>query len=105
MPVSQNSRYYGLPIYDAADAKGKVHATIAMRLAPQTPTPATVYQHILVGLETLEISASGYFHTSDSWWRIADANLPLFPLDWRPGMSLNLPGMTNSGQVVRSRRF
>ncbi len=105
MPVSQSSRYYGLPVYTAADSKGRLHATIAMRLEPLVPTPATVYQHVLVGLETVEVTAAGYYHTSDAWWRIADANAPIFPLDWRPGMSLNLPGTASSGLVVRTRRF
>jgi hypothetical protein len=105
MPVNQNSRYYGLPTYDAPDAQGKLHATIPMRLAPVTPTPPTVYQHTLVGLESIEDTSFGYFHASDAWWRIADANPLQFPLDWRPGTSVNLPALANQGQVVRSRRF
>jgi hypothetical protein len=105
MPVSANSRYYGLRIYEATDAEGEVHATVAMRLAPTAPTPPTVYQRVLVGLETLEYAAWDYYRASDAWWRIADANPLVFPLDWRPGMRLNLPAATNKGRVERTRRF
>jgi len=103
MPVSSNSRYFGLAVFDAPDAEGQSHPTIAMRPAPTAP--AVLYQHIVTALETLEYLASSLYHSSEAWWRIADANALVFPLDWRPGDVVALPVTASQGQVVRTRRF
>lgn len=107
MPVTSGSRYAGLPVYNAPGPDGVSRPTVAMRLAPADPsTPApVVYQHTVTTLETLEYLAWRVYNASDAWWRIADANPPVFPLDWRPGDFVALPVTTNKGRIDRTRRF
>jgi hypothetical protein len=104
MPVSSNSRYFGLAVFDAPDSRGESHPSIALRLAPPSG-PTVVYQHTVATLETLEYLAWRCFHSSEAWWRIADANPPVFPLDWRPGNVVVLPVTNDRGRVERTRRF
>lgn len=104
MPVSSNSRYFGLPVFDAPDSEGESHPSIAMRGAP-AGQPPVVYQHTVSALETLEYLAWRCYHSSEAWWRIADANPPIFPLDWRPGSVVALPVTTERGRAERTRRF
>jgi hypothetical protein len=104
MPVSSDSRYFGLTVFDALDSEGKSHPSIAMRLEP-TEQSSVIYQHTVAALETLEYLAWRCYHSSEDWWRIADANPPIFPLDWRPGSVVNLPVSTEPGSLDRTRRF
>jgi hypothetical protein len=104
MPVSSNSRYFGLPVFEAPDSLGQPHPSIAMRPEP-TGQPPVVYQHTVAALETLEYLAGSTYHSSEAWWRIADANPLVFPLDWRPGSIVTLPVRTDRGRVDRTRRF
>lgn len=105
MPVTPTSRYYGATVFDATDTEGTPHPTIAMRLVPPPDIASSAYQHVVSGMETLEYIAWRYLHTSAGWWRIADANPLIFPLDWRPGMSLALPPVSERGRIERTRRF
>src|SRR5262245_27268134 len=73
MPIPLSSRYYGPPVYDAADDTGLTHPTVAIRLSGPT-SAASVYQHILTAGETVEYLAWRYYGSSAAWWRIADAN-------------------------------
>ncbi len=104
MPVALNSRYHGVPVYDAADAGGAVHPTIGMRPAPPGPA-AALYQHIVVGDQSLEYLAWRYLGSSQAWWRIADANPLVFPLDLPSGARVAIPSAGEVGRVERSRRF
>jgi hypothetical protein len=105
MPVSLTSRYANLPVYDAVDASGATHPTIAIR--PSTvPTPgSTSAQRTLVGVETVEYLAWQYYHASAAWWRIAEANPLIFPLDLTSGMSLTVPAPDDVGLIERTRSF
>ncbi len=105
MPVSITSRYTNAPIYDATDAQGESHPTVAIR--PSTP-PApgtTLYQHILIGAETMEYLAWRYYGSSSSWWRIAEANPLVFPLDPPAGAAIAIPSAGDVGRIERTRRF
>jgi len=104
MSVSSSSRYANLPVFDAPDAAGVSHPTIAMRLATTTP-PAATYQRTVAVLDTLETLAWACYHSSTAWWRIADANPPVFPLDWHPGDVVVIPLAPDSGLVQRTRKF
>src|SRR5574340_651783 len=104
MPVSSSSRYFNQPVYDTTDSAGDTHPTVAMRPAAATPVPV-VYQHTVAALETLESLAWRTFNSSEAWWRIADANPLVFPLDWAPGDVVSLPVRTSRGRVERTRRF
>lgn len=105
MPVSITSRYYLSPVYDATDAEGATHATIAIR--PPTPPDATVtmYSHLVSGVETIEYLAWRYYGDSSQWWQIAEANGLIFSTDIKPGMTLSIPSSSNLGTVVRNRSF
>lgn len=105
MPVAITSRYYQTPVYDALDANGVSHPTIAIRL-PTPPAPGTTqYQHLVSGLETIEYLAWRYYGNSQLWWRIAEANDLQFAPSLAPGMTLNIPGTRDLGTVVRNRVF
>ena len=105
MSVIITSRYYRSPVYDATDAQQVSHPTIAMR-PPTPPDPGTtLYSHLVTGVETIEYLAWRYYGDSKLWWRIAEANGLQFPLDFTPGMSLNIPTINDIGTVVRNRRF
>jgi hypothetical protein len=105
MPVSNTSRYFGLAVYEAEDSDQISHPTVAIR--PTTPLVegATFYRHPITGVEDIEYLAWRYYGSSDSWWRIAEANELVFPLDLKPGMTLNIPAPGDIGRVVRTRRF
>lgn len=105
MPVSSNSRYANATIFDAVDTEGTKHPTIAMRRTPSTGAVPIFYQHVMVGMDTVESLAANLYHSSEVWWRIADANPLMFPLDWRPGMAIGLPPVSQRGRIERTRRF
>ena|SRR5579859_4148637 len=105
MAVSNTSRYFGLAVYQATDAQQVSHPTVAIRPAP-TPQPnITFYRQPVTGVDTLEYLAWRQYGSSDAWWRIADANDLIFPLDLAPGMTLNIPAPGDVGRIVRTRRF
>jgi hypothetical protein len=105
MPLPLNSRYQTLPVFEARDAEGVVHATIAMRLADAPPRDVNAFRHIAMAGDTMETLAWRYYSSSESWWRIADANPHTFPYHLEPGKSVVIPSATEVGRIVRSRRF
>jgi hypothetical protein len=105
MPLQPTSRYQGLPAFSAADAKGMVHPTVAIRLVPAPAVGAAIYQRPITRGDTVESLAAQYYAISDWWWRIADVNAPIFPLDFQPGDIVGIPSVADAGLVVRSRRF
>lgn len=105
MPVSLTSRYTGVPVQDVTNAQGEVHPTIMVR--PFTPPgpDTTLYRHTLVGLETIEYLAWRFYGSSSDWWRIAEANPLVFPLDLSSGMVVAIPSPTDVGRIERTRSF
>lgn len=104
MPVSITSRYYGLEIFQAEDAEGEKHPTIALRSNPPLAPTAGMYRHTLIGLETLEYLAWRYYGLSEAWWRIAEVNPVAFPLDLTPGTPVSVPSASEVGRVPRTRK-
>lgn len=105
MPLPLTSRYHGAPVYPARDAEGEVHPTVGIR-PPTPPAPGTqMFRHRVTGLESLEYLAWRYYGTSEQWWRIAEANALVFPLDLKPGAPLAIPAPDDLGRVTRDRRF
>lgn len=105
MTIAITSRYYGLPVYTAVDSQGKSHATVAIR-PPAPPAPATAtYHHVLTGVEDIEYLAWRFYASSADWWRIAEANPLLFPLDLTPGTSVNIVSPGAVGRIERTRSF
>ena len=105
MPVSLRSRYAATPSASATAADGKTRPTIGTRLVAPLPVGTVTYQHVLSGAESLESLAFRYFGSSAAWWRIADANSPLFPLDLQTGTAISIPSVTDVGRIERSRSF
>ena len=105
MPISNTSRYFGLDVYQATDAKGVTHPTVAIRPAPPAQPDITFYRQPLTGVDNIEYLAWRQYGSSDSWWRIADANDLIFPLDLAPGLDINIPAPGDVGRIVRTRGF
>jgi hypothetical protein len=105
MPISNTSRYFGLDVYDAKDADEISRPTVAIRPTSPPPETANFYRHPITGVEDIEYLAWRYYGSSDSWWRIAEANELVFPLDLTPGMTINIPSPGDVGRIVRTRRF
>jgi nucleoid-associated protein YgaU len=105
MPVSLTSRYGKVPVHRATDADGTSRPTIGIRpTAPPPPTTA-VYRHVLTGAETLEYLAWRYYGRSDAWWRIAEANRLVFPLDFPTGRAVEVASPNDVGRIERTRSF
>src|SRR4051794_1302632 len=105
MPVDLRSRYAALPVAQAPDASGTLRSMLPIRRF-QPPDPAVArYHHRVTGTETLEYLMWRYQGSSDQWWRLADANPLRFPLDWRPGDTVDVLATATPGLIVRDRRF
>jgi nucleoid-associated protein YgaU len=104
MPIDVTSRYRGAPTFEVDDPSRGPQPTVAIR----TPTgllPGTVYRHVVVAPEDIEYLAWRYYGNSAQWWRIAEANPLVFPLDLRPGTALIIPAPDALGRIERTRRF
>ena len=96
MPVSIYSRYYGL---DTVEKNGRI--SLIQRPAVPTEAYPDAILHTLVGEETLDLLAARYYGREDLWWRIADANGPRFPLDWKAGETLVIPPIRAATRTQR----
>ncbi|MFL6120432.1 hypothetical protein [Actinophytocola sp.] len=105
MTVGITSRYRGLDTYDATDANGVVHPTVAIRRYTPPPADAVDYQHQVTGVEGVEYLAWRFYGNSEVWWRIADANPARFPLSLRPGDVEAIPAGGASAVLDRERVF
>jgi hypothetical protein len=105
MPLSVNSRYAGLPIYEANDANQVSHATVAIRAPVPLPPGSASVRHLTVGVDTFEYIAWRYLGSSDAWWRICEANALVFPLDLPPATAVNVPAAGDVGRITRTRSF
>lgn len=105
MPVNARSRYAPPAVMTAPDAHGDSHALLPIRRFQSTNEANARFAHLLTGNESLEYLAWRYQGSSESWWRVADANALRFPLDWRPGEQLQVAATGSPGLVVRDRRF
>jgi len=96
MPVSINSRYYGLETIEHGRGTG-----IVQRPPPGRQDYPDSILHTLVGGETLDELAFRYYGREDLWWRIADANPGIFSLDWQAGDTLVIPPPRVVGAMPR----
>ncbi len=103
MPVNSTSRYAGLSPYNVVDADGVTHATLPLRSQPLPP--AGSFTVPLTGVDSVESLAARHLGGSDFWWRIADANPLVFPLDLRPGALITVPATADAALIVRERSF
>lgn len=105
MAVGITSRYRGLDTYEATDANGVVHPTVAIRRYAPPPADAINYQHRVTGVEGVEYLSWRFYGNSETWWRIADANPARFPLSLRAGDVEAIPASGSSGRIDRERVF
>lgn len=105
MTVSITSRYRGLDIYEAVDANGTVHPTVAIRRYAPPPADAVNYQHQVTGIEGIEYLSWRFYGNSETWWQIADANPVACPLALRAGDVEAVPASGSSGRIDRERVF
>jgi hypothetical protein len=103
MPVDAASRYRLHPTVEHV-VDGRPTVAVGIRLQPDLPD-GPLYQHRLTGVEDIEYLAWRYLGRSTAWWAIADANPLAFPLDVRPGQTVQIPDLGDIGRVVRTRTF
>lgn len=86
MAVTIYSRYYNSKVIEV---NGKLSLE-QREIPPQDIYPDSI-EHMIIGNETLDQLAKKYYGREDLWWRIADANPAVFPLDWKAGDTLIIP--------------
>ena len=84
------SRYAKPEVLEHVDASGQTHPYKAIRLIPNARTDTG---HRVAAGERLDHIAQRYLHDPERFWRIADANLALWPDDLtaEPGSILRVP--------------
>lgn len=87
MSASTTSRYHG--IATLCDDQGRAH--VAQRPVPPHRPVVGDIAHVVIAGETLDQLAKRYYGLEELWWRIADANPPRHPSDWRAGDILSVP--------------
>jgi len=105
MPITTQSRYSGVAIFDLEHSDGSLRATVAIRPSTAISSGTSLYRHVITGVENVEYLAWRFYGSSDAWWRIAEANPLAFPLDIKPGSAVAIPTPDDMGRVVRTRRF
>ena len=88
MAVGPLSRYAREAVYEMPLENGQ-RATVAARW--ERTVPPDVAWHVIVEGESYETLAARYLGSSTLWWRIADANPLIFPLDIAPGTTVAVP--------------
>ncbi len=93
MPVSIQSRYFGL---DVVVIDGE--PSFAQRpVPPEIDYPDSILHQVAAG-DTLDALAKTYYGREDLWWRIADANPRRDPFDWSVGDILVIPPLRTATQ-------
>lgn len=80
------SRYYNL---EKVEVDGRL--SLCQRRLEVPESYPDQLEHTIIGDETLELLAKRYYGREELWWRIADANPSLFPMDWKPGDRIVIP--------------
>jgi hypothetical protein len=75
------SRYLGLPILTFIDGSGREHAYVDRRIVPLPEAMAEAGQVEVHERDRLDNIAAAQFGDPRWWWRIADANRALDPVE------------------------
>lgn len=103
MPVDITSRYWALRSYEAPGDDGP---TTALPIRPNaTLKQEDLVEHRFSGVETIEYLAWRFYGRSAVWWRVADANPLIYPLDYRPGATVHIAPAGSINRVLRTRTF
>lgn len=105
MSVRINSRYRGLSVYQVRSDHDAGRSAIAIRANSPPAAGTALFQHRITGVENVEYMAWRLLGSSQAWWRLADANPLIFPLDLKPGDSLTVLKPLDGGRVERDRVF
>ena len=94
-----------LPLHSRYRAVGTVEVggevSLRQRLARPPEDMPDAVRHTIRGRETLDALAHRYYGREDLWWRIADANPDVFPLDLRPGDVITIPPVRIATRMPR----
>lgn len=103
MAVGPLSRYGREAVFDVVLPDGTLRTTVAARWADGTP--ADIVWHIVVEGDSFESLAARHLGSSALWWRIADANPLVFPLDLPPGVAVAIPAGRSESVNPRRRSW
>ena len=82
------SRYRGLSLLSFVDGAGREHVYVDRRIVPQPETMAEVARVSVLDGDRIDNIAAAQFGDARWWWRIADANRALAPVDLTGPQSL-----------------
>ncbi|MFB6891289.1 hypothetical protein ACFCX4_18510 [Kitasatospora sp. NPDC056327] len=95
-PYPPTSRYHGVPVALHTEADGRQVPYLRRRLLPQPDGLTPLAEHTVGAGDRLDLLAHRYLGSADQWWRIADANPVVDPLEATatPGLRIvvALPG-------------
>ncbi|MFC0597818.1 tail protein X [Streptomyces palmae] len=103
MAPAAGSRFTGLPTLTVTAPDGSLRRVVALRL--RRPAADTASPYRLADGEGLDLLARRFYGTEALWWRILDANPPVFPLDLHTGDVLNMPQPGPATRTTRAREF
>ena len=88
----QTSRYAALPTFQVTDSSGQAISYVQTRLLPQPGSLTIIATAALNEGERLDLFSARMLGDPLLFWRIADANAAMDPLDLEhPGASLAVP--------------
>lgn len=94
----RDSRYYGLPVLAALDARGEPVQYVSRRFVPDPETLSIVQRYRVQQGDRIDVVAATLVGNPLSYWQICDANRAVDPDDVtaRPGafISITLPSGT-----------
>lgn len=103
MTVGPQSRYAREGVLEVVDPDGETRPIIGARW--RRTLPGDVAWHLVVEGESFETLADRFLGASTLWWRIADANPLVFPLDLRPGTQVAIPIGSTGTSASRTRSW
>jgi hypothetical protein len=91
----RDSRYYGLPLLAATDARGEPVQYVSRRFIPDPQQLAVIQRYRVQQGDRIDVIAAALVGTPLSYWQICDANRAVDPTDVtaKPGafISITMP--------------
>ncbi len=79
IPVT--SRYYGLPTGELTLPDGRIVVYLRRRFLPAGDTASVVFEYPVAAADRLDLIAAKFLGDAEQFWRIADANDAMNPVD------------------------
>lgn len=103
MPITQSSRFAGLPVLEVTAPDGSRRDVLGLRLrATGAAGPQT---HRVRQGDAIDLVARRRLGDEQLWWRVLDVNPLRYPLDLSPGEQLRLPDPGQATRASRARSF